>query len=170
MPDSFCNTAAAKLKDLEKAGMMPEGGWTMTLDMHKTGRYDRTRGGELTRSKYEKGAVPCAVHERAVRRRWAHSNAAALPVCMLDSVLGKVRQILEGCIKRGICIRLVLLDREFFAVETIQMLRDLGCTTSCRVPTGRAWCQPYGNTPWKSAGPSQGMISAGQADPSRIPW
>ena len=55
--DSFCGMAAARLGELEKAGMMPEGGWTMALDMHKIGRYDRVRGEELTRSKYENGTM-----------------------------------------------------------------------------------------------------------------
>ena len=125
--DSFCDMAAAQLKELEKEGMMPEGGWTMALDMHKIGRYDRTRGEELTRSKYEKGTM---YFERYMSVQCtddgAHLNAAALPVYMLDSVPGKVRQILEGCIKRGVRIRLVLLDREFFTVESIRVLKDLG--------------------------------------------
>ena len=125
--DSFCDMAAAQLKELEKAGMMPKDGWTMALDMHKIGRHDRTRGEELTRSKYEKGTM---YFERYMSVQCtdegAHLNAAALPVYMLDSVPGSVRQILEGCIKRGIRIRLVLLDREFFTVESIRALKDLG--------------------------------------------
>ena len=125
--DSFCGMAAAQLGGLEEAGMMPEGGWTVALDMHKICRYDRTRGEELTRSKYENGtmyferymSVQCA-------DEGAHLNLGALPVYMLDSVPEKVRQILAGCTGRGIRIRLVLLDREFFTVDAIRALNDLG--------------------------------------------
>ena len=125
--DSFCGMAAAQLGGLEEAGMMPEGGWTVALDMHKICRYDRTRGEELTRSKYENGtmyferymSVQCA-------DEGAHLNLGALPVYMLDSVPEKVRQILAGCTGRGIRIRLVLLDREFFTVDAIRALNELG--------------------------------------------
>lgn len=166
--DSFCGTAAAQLKELEKAGMMPEGGWTMAPDMHKICRYDRTRGGELTRSKYEKGTV---YFERYMSVQCtdegAHLNLAALPVYMLDSVPGKVRQILEGCIRPGIRIRPVLPDREFFTVESIRALKDLGLDYLMPC-SNRAWCRPYGSTPVEGAGPSRGMIWAGRADPSHI--
>lgn len=45
---------------------------------------------------------------------------------MLDSVHEKVRQILAGCMRRGVRIRPVLLDREFFTAEAIRALNDLG--------------------------------------------
>jgi hypothetical protein len=125
--DSFCGMAAAQLGELEKAGMMPEGGWTMALDMHKICRYDRTRGEELTRSKYENGTM---YFERYMSVQCtdegSHLNLASLPVYMLDSVPEKVRQILAGCIRRGVRIKLVLLDREFFTVDAIRALNDLG--------------------------------------------
>ena len=99
----------------------------MAITMHKVCRYDRTRGEELTRSKYENGtmyferymSVQCA-------DEGAHLNLGALPVYMLDSVPEKVRQILAGCMRRGVRIRLVLLDREFFTVDAIRALNELG--------------------------------------------
>ena len=132
--DSFCGMAAAQLKDLEKAGMMPEGGWTMALDIHKIGRYDRTRGEDLTRSKYENVTMH---FERYMSMQCAdegaHLNLASLHVYMLDSVPGKVGQILAGCIRQGVRIRLILLDREFFTVDTLRALNDLSldCSMPC---------------------------------------
>ena len=100
--DSFCGMAAAQLKYLKKAGMVPEGGWTVALDMHKIGRYDRTRGEELTRSKYGNGTIHFERHMSVqCADEGTHLNLASLPVYVLDSVPGKVRQILAGCTRRG---------------------------------------------------------------------
>lgn len=124
--DAFCDMAAAQLGELEKAGRAPDGGWTLAMDMHKICRYDRTRGDELFKSKYENGT---AHFERYMSVQCtdegAHLNLGALPAYKADNIAEKVGEILEGCPKRGIRIKLVMLDREFFTVECIQKLQDL---------------------------------------------
>lgn len=48
------------------------------------------------------------------------------PVTLLDTKVDVVRELIEEAGKRGVRIKLVLLDRAFFTVECINLLKELG--------------------------------------------
>ena len=124
---TFSKTAAMRLKELETAGFMPEGGWTVAVDAHKICRYDRIRGEDLFKSKYEKGT---ARFERYITVQCtddgAHLNLGARPLYKGDSISGGLLQLMAECRAHGIRIKLVMLDREFFTVKCIRVLDELG--------------------------------------------
>lgn len=120
-------TVREQLRKLRRLDMLPEDGLTVAIDMHLISRYDRTRGEELTRSRYKNGTK---YFERYATVQCVNDGArlhlGCLPVPALESVPKMVRALMEQCMADGIQIRLCLFDREFFSAENISGLNGLG--------------------------------------------
>ncbi len=123
----FRQAVSGQLDRLGQAGMLPVEGLTVAIDMHLISRYDRTRGPELARSRYKNGTK---YFERYITAQavnpGARLNLAALGVPALTSGPDMAGAVLDGCLAAGAKIGLVLMDREFFAMQTIDALNSRG--------------------------------------------
>ncbi len=128
-----------QFKKMVRLGMVPKEGLTIAIDMHLIPRYDKKPGKELTRSRYKNGTK---LFERYMTAQCVdkslkiHLGAQYLE--MGDSVPDFVDRILKSVKKTGAKIRLVLLDREFFSVDTIIALLNNNVTylMPCRNSSG----------------------------------
>ena len=120
-------TVSDQLRRLGALGKLPADGLVVAVDMHLIPRYDRTRGEELTRSRYKNGTK---YFERYVTIQCVNDGArlhlGCLPVPALESVPRMVRALMERCMADGIRIKMCLFDREFFSAENISNLNELG--------------------------------------------
>ena len=90
-------------------------------------RYDRTQGPELARSRYKNGTKH---FERYITAQavnpGARMNIAALRVPGCTSGPNMVGATLDDCLDAGAEMGMVLMDREFFATQTINALNHRG--------------------------------------------
>ncbi len=133
--DVFQLQIARQVKILKKMGKIPKKGLTVAMDLHLICRYDRTHGEELTRSKYKNGTT---YFERYMTVHCVDDTMrvvlAAIHLKMLDSVPKSVNFLLKTLSDLGVKVRLALCDREFFSVDTMQMLiqNDVSFLIPCR--------------------------------------
>ena len=122
----FKESVAKQILKLKQLNMLPKDGIVVAIDMHLIPRYDRTRGEELTRSKYKNGTK---YFERYITMQCVNDgirlNLGCLSVPALASVPDMVRVIIQKCLNYGIVIKLCLFDREFFSAENISNLNKL---------------------------------------------
>ena len=96
---------------------------TMAFDKHLIPRYDKNPGPELLRSKSKKGTwkfegyITAQCVDPGLRM-----TLAAYPIGAGESTADFVRKIVYKCQSFGIPIKCVLMDREFFAVETLDAM------------------------------------------------
>ncbi len=124
---AFEEMVAVQLDTFKKLGKFPKEGLDIAIDMHLIPRYDRAPGGELTRSKYKNGTT---YFERYMTVQCVNDKMrmvlAASYLKRLEFVPDYVDAVLKTMAGMGIRIRLALLDREFFSVDTISRLRANG--------------------------------------------
>lgn len=122
----FKESVSKQILKLKQLNLLPKDGMVVAIDMHLIPRYDRTRGEELTRSRYKNGTK---YFERYITIQCVNDgirlNLGCLPVPALASVPDMVRVIIQECLNYGIMIKLCLFDREFFSAENISNLNEL---------------------------------------------
>ena len=119
----FALSVRRHIKTLRKKGKIPKKGVTIAIDLHKIERYDKDQTDDLTHSKYSNGT---AYFERYMTvscvDKKVKINLVAAYLKNGDSVPKFLKILLKLTRNTGIKIRLVLLDREFFSVESIGIL------------------------------------------------
>ena len=122
---AFEEKVTGQLDTLKRLGKFPKKGLDIAIDMHLISRYDRVPGEELTRGKYKNGTT---YFERYMTVQCVNDGMrmvlAASYLKRLESVPDYVDIVLKTMTKMDIKIRLVLLDREFFSVDAIEMLQE----------------------------------------------
>ena len=136
----FAGAVRDQVAMLRRLGILPRGGLTVAVDMHPIPRYDRTRDDHLTISGYDHGTK---YFERYITIHCVNDGLrlalGCLPVPAGASVPRMVRSPIDQCVMDGIVIKLCLFDREFFSVQTVSALNELGvpylmpCRNSQRV-------------------------------------
>ena len=100
-------------------------GLGVAIDTHLIPRYDRIPGEELTRAKYKNGTT---YFERYMTVQCVNDKMrtvlAASYLKRLESVPDYVDVVLKTMAEMDIKIHMVLLDREFFSVDTIGRLQE----------------------------------------------
>ena len=124
---AFDERLARQYDIFRKLKRIPKEGLTVAVDMHLISRYDRKPGEELTRSRYKNGT------KNFERYMSVHCVNPAMRIVlagmylkMSDSVPEAVGHALKTLLDRGVKINLVLLDREFFSVDMMNRLQELG--------------------------------------------
>ena len=121
----FEDKVAVQLDTLKRLGKFPKKGLDIAIDMHLIPRYDRIPGEELTRAKYKNGTT---YFERYMTVQCVNDSMrtvlAASYLKRLESVHDYVDVVLKIMAEMGIVMHLVLLDREFFSVDTINRLQE----------------------------------------------
>ena len=119
----FTSLVFEQIGMLRTMNMIPKEGLLIAIDMHKIARYDRTHGLELKPGKSEKGT---STFEQYITAQCVNKgirlNLAEQRVPALVSGPEAVGDILDSILSTGVKIHAVLLDREFFAVQTIREL------------------------------------------------
>ena len=125
MVSQFKSAVSSQLSGLESLGRVPSKGLEVAIDLHKIPRYDRTKGPELARSRYKDGTrhFERYITSQAVNPK-ARLNLAALRAPSGTSGPSMVGAILDDCLSVGAKIDLALMDREFFAVQTINAMNQ----------------------------------------------
>ena len=123
----FAMTVLNNMTTLRRMGMLPRDGLAVAIDCHLIPRYDRTRDDHLTISKYKNGTK---YFERYITIHCVNDGLRLALGCLRvpagASVPKMVRSLIDQCMKDGIVIKLCLFDREFFTVQTISALNELG--------------------------------------------
>ena len=135
----FENTVAEQLAILEKMNIFPIYGLTLAIDIHLIPRYDRIRGDELIKSRSKDGTkyFEGYITIQCVNKN-AHLVLGVLPTQSKKNIHLAVDDIVQICLKLGVKIELLLLDREFFTAGTISLLNqlDIGYLMPCRNTKG----------------------------------
>ncbi len=132
--DALGGAVGRQAAALKKAGRLPRKP-SIAIDMHLIPRYDSAPGPGLTRSRSKNGTK---LFERYITVQCVGGRyplvLGAYRVNMFDSVPGFVEKALRSVRDAGIGPGLVLLDREFFTVETIRALdrARVGYLMPCR--------------------------------------
>ena len=119
--DAFDNTTAHQLDCLKQK--IKNGKITLAIDKHLIPRYDKKPGPELVRSKSKKGTWKFEAYITAqCVDPGLRMTLAAYPIGAGESTAGFVRKIVAKCQSFGIPVRCVLMDREFFTVDTLDAM------------------------------------------------
>ncbi len=118
---------SSQIDRLRRMGKTPPDGMTIAIDAHLIPCYCKDHGVEQIRSRSKQGT------DRFIRYvtaqcvdRGARLTLAAIHMPALESMSDFVRKLVDLARQAGANIKLVLLDREFFATDVMRTLDGMG--------------------------------------------
>ena len=127
LQERLTDSIRGHVKIIKKHGRIPRKGLTVAVDMHLIYRYDKKPSEELTRSRYKGGT---RYFERYMTMQCVDDgirlNLGAAYLKMTDFVPDLLRVLLESVRDLGVKVKMLLLDREFFSVNSIGLLQKHG--------------------------------------------